>query len=338
MDYCPPELVLNIASYACVDGGKTGCSLSLVSRYIRGATARARYQSVALFDPDGLLSFANLVTERHVEVPPLHLFVSLEDFNFKEQDGGGRAENALALVLLHVSPTLRALTIHCINANTVALTLAKQSIAFLELTDLSISDFFLPSSISIIKGRFPSLRRLHVSHDTMRFKSVKFFEALASTLPTITHLRFAWYDQDGDFAALLCEILRDPASEDNNQETGLQYVFPPWSDIAIEARKVAETLEKLKVIIVQLAMLTPDTLAAPGVTHEAMETSLENVAREDRSGLGRGQFILLPASPEARNYYTVQEAKKDWLDLVGGGDGPWSLPETSGDVRSALHI
>ncbi|KDQ49220.1 hypothetical protein JAAARDRAFT_74749 [Jaapia argillacea MUCL 33604] len=48
---CPPEILERIFKYACVDGGITGSSLSLVSRYIHNVSMGIRYQSIAL---DGL--------------------------------------------------------------------------------------------------------------------------------------------------------------------------------------------------------------------------------------------------------------------------------------------
>ncbi|KAH9939265.1 uncharacterized protein BXZ73DRAFT_99468 [Epithele typhae] len=44
----PEDLWEEIARLACVDGGYTGCSLSLTSKYIRGATRGMRFYSVSL--------------------------------------------------------------------------------------------------------------------------------------------------------------------------------------------------------------------------------------------------------------------------------------------------
>ncbi|KAI0672744.1 hypothetical protein C8Q78DRAFT_990163 [Trametes maxima] len=48
MDKLAVELLTLIFSYACTDGGQTGCALSLVSRRIRDASRPARFHSVSL--------------------------------------------------------------------------------------------------------------------------------------------------------------------------------------------------------------------------------------------------------------------------------------------------
>jgi hypothetical protein len=48
MDLLPLELVERIFAYACTDGGKTGCALSAVNRWIRVESAPMRYHSIAL--------------------------------------------------------------------------------------------------------------------------------------------------------------------------------------------------------------------------------------------------------------------------------------------------
>ncbi|KAI0664765.1 hypothetical protein C8Q70DRAFT_11959 [Cubamyces menziesii] len=49
MDKLAVELLDHIFSYACTDGGQTGCALALVSKRIRATSRPARFYSVALF-------------------------------------------------------------------------------------------------------------------------------------------------------------------------------------------------------------------------------------------------------------------------------------------------
>lgn len=44
----PVELWLQIFCFACVDGGETGCSLSLVSKYFRDMSLEVKFQCVAV--------------------------------------------------------------------------------------------------------------------------------------------------------------------------------------------------------------------------------------------------------------------------------------------------
>ena len=65
MDRFPVELLRDIATYACTDGGRTGCSLALVSRHVHDATSCARYQSVSLIGRSNIIAFSELATNMH---------------------------------------------------------------------------------------------------------------------------------------------------------------------------------------------------------------------------------------------------------------------------------
>ncbi|KAI0711044.1 hypothetical protein C8T65DRAFT_647965 [Cerioporus squamosus] len=51
MESLAPELLHEICSLACTDGGFTGCSLSLVNKHIRDVSRSPRFNSVAIFGP-----------------------------------------------------------------------------------------------------------------------------------------------------------------------------------------------------------------------------------------------------------------------------------------------
>ena len=55
--------------------------------------------------------------------------------------------------------------------------------------------------------------------------------------------------------------------------------------------------------------------------HYEMLYVLKDIAEEHARGVGVGTFRLLHEKEE----YPLEEAKRDWQDLVDGGDGPWSL-------------
>ncbi|KAF7290882.1 hypothetical protein HMN09_01266600 [Mycena chlorophos] len=63
----PPELLDFIFSSACTDGGRTGRSLSLVSRYVRDISAPFKLQSIALLGTMQLLNFSAFLS-RHPSV------------------------------------------------------------------------------------------------------------------------------------------------------------------------------------------------------------------------------------------------------------------------------
>lgn len=72
MEQLPPELLLEIFSYACVDGGYTGRSLSYVSRRINAVSESIRYQSLAVYGA------------RHIETLSFRLYGSLPDSGLRK--------------------------------------------------------------------------------------------------------------------------------------------------------------------------------------------------------------------------------------------------------------
>lgn len=76
--YLPVELLENIFSYACIDGGYTGRSLSLVSTHFREVALPVRFGSIALGSLRQIKSFlACLTRERaYTKVRVRHLFIS----------------------------------------------------------------------------------------------------------------------------------------------------------------------------------------------------------------------------------------------------------------------
>ena len=83
MDHLPSELLEAIFTLSCTDGGRTGCSLAVVSRHIRAAARTARFHSIILQSGSAsqLHRFLSLLTaERAVDTPLKprlkHLYVS----------------------------------------------------------------------------------------------------------------------------------------------------------------------------------------------------------------------------------------------------------------------
>lgn len=61
MELCPPEILSQIFSFACIDDGYTGRSLSLVSRYIYQASLPTRFQSIACRNAAQILTFCSIL-------------------------------------------------------------------------------------------------------------------------------------------------------------------------------------------------------------------------------------------------------------------------------------
>ncbi|KAI0081535.1 hypothetical protein K474DRAFT_1587422, partial [Panus rudis PR-1116 ss-1] len=61
---CPAEIWTKIFSFACTDGGYTGCSLSRVSRYFRDASLPVKLQTVSLHGERSACLFLNMLRSR----------------------------------------------------------------------------------------------------------------------------------------------------------------------------------------------------------------------------------------------------------------------------------
>jgi hypothetical protein len=76
LDRMPSEVLSMIITDACVDGGKIGCALSLVSQSVRESTAPYRYHSVALLGWRKIQSFLDTLNKAGRIFFVRHLFVA----------------------------------------------------------------------------------------------------------------------------------------------------------------------------------------------------------------------------------------------------------------------
>jgi hypothetical protein len=61
MNRLPEETLRSIFKSACIDGGETGCALSMVSRYVRDVSAPMRYNSISLCGARQIRGFLELL-------------------------------------------------------------------------------------------------------------------------------------------------------------------------------------------------------------------------------------------------------------------------------------
>ena len=175
MDTLPVELITRISFLACVDGGFTACSLSVVCKFIRAASRPARFHTVAFVGASlsPLKMFLSLYREERtndMDANPKvqHLFVST--FPLK---GGELTPNMLSpevytsvvsTLLEMVAPTVKTLT--CIGFRRSIPDLATLGIFFPVLEELTICDMPNPHPLNlhlrnVAQPCFPNLRRLH---------------------------------------------------------------------------------------------------------------------------------------------------------------------------------
>ena len=336
MDRCPPEVLLKIVQEACTDGGYTGCSLSLVSRYTRDAIQPARYQSVALIDGPSVLAFSKLLDQSLQPVVVRYLFLSFtnhpEDPLLLEEDEPtwSAIEKGITRILRAAAPAVRELTVHGPFALARVLQNAQSfTVPFPCLTHLSIP--YLSPNFGAAKAQngLPSLRRLHISsgeHGYARcppYPGLQFEELLVPSVPHITHLRISGIINNYRLLQFLRVLLDVPFTDgprraDDWEYNPQWYRYEPGSEEAAQATKDAARLAGLRYVVVQPGVRRDEDML--GVFQDFHFISgLRDIEADSARGVGVGKLRLLPPSKE----YSLEEARRDWTDVVNGGDGPW---------------
>jgi hypothetical protein len=210
MDCSPPEICHKIFTYACLDNGFTGRSLSLVSKYITETSKPTRFQSIAIQGHEQISKFAVILERtpphlRHVR----HLFVSTQsqvkgtwrrlgpvvDAYGRDvtQEGQWRKQEndisaAIQRILLCIAPTVQTLALFLMYEWRSMLL----SVPLPCLTELTIrGSYFLPST-GVPLVFFESFRYLHIGE--RRNVLSEDLRYISKAAPSLTHLRFTGTD------------------------------------------------------------------------------------------------------------------------------------------------
>ena len=88
MDHFPPEIWEQIFIFACTDSGRTGVSLSLVSRYFRNVSSSYQYQSVSLTRSKHIPLFRNTLSRAPLKARRIkYLYVCCPNVFLDVSDG-----------------------------------------------------------------------------------------------------------------------------------------------------------------------------------------------------------------------------------------------------------
>ena len=220
MERCPVEIVHRIAAFACVDGGFTGCSLSIVSHYMRNATQKVRYQSIALRGEERILQFVALLRPGENKLAVKHLYLSsrLGTYEWKAPDAA--MDVAISHILSSAAATLVTLVIYGLSS---PLRYNNQDIPtpldFPNLRDVSLpTPYCICDDGSMGRSRFPALRRLHLC-DTKALFMNSIWNRLGSFLPHLTRIRLSGVLQDTNLPRFLRVLLRLPNSNVDEAQT-----------------------------------------------------------------------------------------------------------------------
>lgn len=337
MDGVPAELWAKIAKLACTDGGFTGCSLSLVSRYMRAVVQPVRFYSVSICGRRRASIFAQLLETQNPFIRHLRIRFCESQIHRRFDDMNPPYDNApeetLACIIRHASATVYTLFWYSVVHNHVYLDILS-NLAFPVLRDLSVPciELWRPLRVS---APFPSLRRLHI-YDSMGGTNWQ-WKTIAQLAPSISAIRIPPIFRGIDLPQVLRALLHIPEDDLPKDSTPTWWLlsstkkyiwsYPRGSAEEREVATLTSRLSSLKRVIVQEQTIDPTT--DDGIYNDEEEDQLSALHALARACANRdvteGKLHFYPPA----DVYGRRAARADWLDVVEGGEGPWS--ETPGE-------
>ena len=195
MDGLAVELIEKIAAFACTDGGRTGLSLSLTSKYIREATRAVRFHSVSLtkgseqisqfsshFDAErAALSDRTVPRIRHLCIAPAEGAIEICK----------SAASGLYTLALVRGPDPSLMDLDVLDVSGIDFPLLQ------ELTILGVGSEFGGASAH---RKLPGLKRLHILplpvSTPAKLVSAPDLRLWSERAPGVTHLRVAFTDDE----------------------------------------------------------------------------------------------------------------------------------------------
>lgn len=289
MDRCPAEIWSQIYAFACVDDGRTGRTLSLVSKYTRETSKPYKLQSVSVIGYNQLLAFAELV-----ENTPLHLrqvkciFISAHPRSTAsdpralttEYARRKQAYAAVGRILKAISPFVTI--VHAFFVFYRPFPLLPVSLpALVELTVHGPTE----TSIDIIDEsvQFKSLKHLHLSSFCSPYYIL---ESVSKLSPSLAHLRLSAPEHSINFVLELKAIL------DNTES-----VLPP----------------DLERIFIHLPTKPKDNLMGTLDTYRSTVSALNSIA-----GVHVCIVLLPPLRLGMFRTISIQDAEEAWSRSAAG--------------------
>jgi hypothetical protein len=326
----PPEIWHHVALFACMDGGRTGCSLSAVSKEMSAIAALSRYTTLAFFSPREVFLFVEHLERAGLrEIACVAMIIAprpAPQSTFDEVRRSADRRNldephvvAVLTVLRAAAPTLELLSI---TWGAVGTTRVLEMVDFPALRDLVWEDGVLRPSAAW--RAIPALRRLHVGMfirpatlaalapglvelriscvpDPYRLLDILVVKPETSTAPRLASLLrrlVICYDESWSWARRnVCEPATpgDPLADHEDALTVMRWVERPahaWAGEVLFACKPSAVNHQI------------------AVDHHLDGTRLEMVLSDLRYNWISPQIAVL-------------DHRINWTDLLAGGCGPW---------------
>lgn len=305
MERLPIETWTRIFSFACVDGGRTGCALSETCKYFRAAVLPVQVYSVALLGGTKMSLFLHEVLEAR---PPEHRRVQ---HLFLSQAVNGKATpDVLQAILQHVGPTLRTLTTLLAQNGISRASVLCNPLPKLE--ELTTHGLFMEPAVVLdgaeIQASFPSLKHLHV------LSSCNSALLYIPRAPNLTHLRLSGVWAMSDEMNYCLTRVADPAE-------------PRPADLA---GKYIPSLSLDSLILVPHIGMARFTQAQ----HQVRQSTFHRMKQKDKGN----KITLIESVYKDRSLdaYHGGSDRKHWEERIGGVGGCWSVVDSAGPyVRTA---
>lgn len=329
MNHVPSDVWANIFAHACTDSGTTGRSLSLVSKFIREASAPVKLQSLSFHNLRQITSFYQLLlqTPPHLRrvrylyittVPPpparrglARLVPSRRVPEVAPNLGTEEREQWQKTILRILQEVAAFVEVLYLDVHLHYLQNPSHHpdyCAFPRLTDLSSDGFPLHLNVRLdskaISAMCPQLRHWHIkgAFQPMQHESGSNLGALgliSIVAPSITHLRFSGLEHETWFVL------------DLKSAFGLK--LPDHCQG--RNHKLPKTIQRVYV----KPSCRPGSGTA-GLSHSRLIRGLTELNKTE------SRFFLI------KEYKTWKEAQRictwsDWIDLINGGEGCWSLSD-----------
>ncbi|KAH9854830.1 hypothetical protein C2E23DRAFT_40066 [Lenzites betulinus] len=346
MDSLPLETLEHIFELACVDGGYTGCSLSLTSRAIRVASRTARYHSVALpvaidDTPSDLTLFLPVYQEHYQKqhgdrprIRHLHVHLTADPFNQLTVVSDNSLRN-LRTLFQAVAGDIHTLSIHVVRQLPVEhpneLSMGIINHPFPSLRELTILGVRSPKILvaapdGMGQPMFPALERFHMIDLVHRnvgeaeTPPSQDFDEWMAHVPRATHLRISNLYWDSlnvveQLAASMGYNMHEPDLENRPRVRGRGAVGP-W-----------QPLRHPHLRFIAIQPCRPPSRRDPNVyvpqLYSLFVQQIQILRAFPREpGL---QMVMVPAATTGSAIRLAELARKQFVDRIEGGPGCWSI-------------
>lgn len=320
---CPPEILLTIFSLVCTDGGFTGRSLSLVSRYWNSVASEVQYQTLILQSLFEVCHFAALLQShpfkrkvRHLYIadyaPPRNPGETMDVASYARED----MCRYIAVILANVAPYLESLFLLLLpTIFGLSKRIAILPVTLPKLRELTVAGSFKGLHFQNSVGA-PALKRLHVA--SICAPPDDFGRVLVAIAPNLTHLRVS---EVRDGATELLALLRLFKDRKARQE------YDPSA--TVHGEQLPRDLTRI--------IVSPD-LRALGETGQVtlhFKRDLRTLHEQYRA-MNLRPGALLVCNRGSTSYLHMKQALDErgtqewyvrmkglWFDRVHGGEGCW---------------